>query len=251
MTMRPNPSFGPKVLVQGIAALLLVLAPRLVLAQTGFPDVRTLCRPVSIQGDKPVEMPCLQQLRDVTERAEGVLTLRLDNGKTKVFKSNTEACQQGPDGCVEYRLVGYIESDRQFVLQVLHYESGFVLMVSRRNGDVTKLEDWPHLSPNNKRFVVVAASDAGEIDNAIAIFSAVTDPPRLLWKFPTPHEYEQYAFDGWDGEGRILLRVITMNDVATDLKLTSQGWQLRRPNGEYDPSPNRARLRRRRPRDDS
>jgi hypothetical protein len=169
------------------------------------------------------------------ERNDSMLMLKLDNGKTKIFKSNTQACEQGPGGCVEYRLVGYIESDRQFVVQVLQYEYSFVNLVSRRNGDVTKLEDWPHLSPNMRRFVVVAASDAWEIDNTIAIFSAVTDPPRLLWKFPTPHEYEQYAFDEWDGEGRVLLRVISKENMATDLKLTAQGWQLRRPNGEYDP----------------
>jgi hypothetical protein len=130
----------------GIAALLLMFVPRLALAQTGFPDVRTLCRPVSIQGDKPEERPCLQQLRDVVERDDNVLTLKLDNGKAKVFKSNMEACERGPDGCVEYRLAGYIESDRQFVVQVLQYEYSFVSLVSRRNGNVTKLEDWPHLS---------------------------------------------------------------------------------------------------------
>ena len=238
ITTRPNPSRGFGILLMGIAALLLMLVPRLALAQTGFPDVRTLCHPVSIQGDKPEERPCLQQLRDVMERNDSVLTLKLDNGKAKVFKSNVEACERGPDGCVEYRLAGYIESDRQFVVQVLQYEYSFVNLVSRRNGNATKLEDWPHLSPNNKRFVVVAASDAWDIDDAIAVFSAATDPPQLLWKFPRPHEYEQYSFDGWDGEGRVLLLVTSNGDTATtdlktDLKLTAQGWQVKRPNGQY------------------
>src|SRR5262245_12969654 len=92
---RPNPTRGMKIVLLGIAVLLLMPVPRLALAQTGFPDVRTLCHPVRIQVDKPEEMPCLQQLRDVVERNDSVLTLKLDNGKTKFFKSNMEACEQG------------------------------------------------------------------------------------------------------------------------------------------------------------
>ena len=41
-------------------------------------------------------------------------------------------------------------------------------------------------------------------------------------------------FDGWDSDNRVRLRVITTGGTATDtdVKLTSQGWQLKRPNGE-------------------
>jgi hypothetical protein len=221
----------------GATVVLLMLVPRPAVAQTGITDVRTLCHPLDIQKNKPEEAPCLQQLHAMAERNDDVLTLKLDNGKTKVFKNNTKACEQGSDGCVEYRLVGYIESDRQFVVEVLYYESGLVNLVSRRNGMVTRLEDWPHLSPNNKRFVVVAASDAWGIDNAIAIFSATSDLPRLEWNFPTPKEYEQYTFDGWDGDNRVRLRVFADgNETETDLKRTPQGWQLKRPSPPVSPA---------------
>jgi hypothetical protein len=232
MTLNRSPGISG---LFAVAAFLVMLVPRSAQAQTGFPDARTLCYPADVQRNKPTETSCFRQFHDVAERNDDVLTLKLDNGKTKVFKSNTAACENGPDDCVEYRLVGYIASDRQFIVQALYYESGFVNLVSRRNGEVTELEDWPHPSPNNKRFVVIAASEAWEIENAVAIFSATTDPPKLLWKYPTPKEYELYAFDVWDGEGRILVRVINKDDMTTDLKLTPQGWQLKRPNGEVSP----------------
>src|SRR5262252_7101946 len=116
-------------------------------------------------------------------------------------------------------------------LRAEYCESVFVRLVSRRTGVVTKLEGYPRLSPNGKRFVAVASSDAWKIDNPISIFSA-TDPPRLEWRFPQPKEYEEYSFDGWDGEDRIKLHTITKPLIDTDVRRTTQGWVLRRPNGQ-------------------
>ena len=47
------------------------------------------------------------------------------------------------------------------------------------------LEDWPNLSPNKKRFVVVASTADGECSPkyAVAVFSLASDPPRLEWQF--------------------------------------------------------------------
>lgn len=234
---RPNPSCGLKTLFLGIAALLLMLAPRPALAQTGLPDVQTLCEPLEIRDRTPQEAPCLQnQLKNVAKRNGDAVTLTLNNGKTKVL-SNSQACQDGPDiDCVARRLVGNI-ADKQFITHVGVWEAGHVLLVSRRTGAETGLEDWPHLSPSKKRFVVVAASETWEIKNAIAIFSLANDPPKLEWSFPTPKEYEFYVFDGWDGDNRVLLRVLPSGPgnrdmVPTNVKLTPQGWQLKRPNGE-------------------
>src|SRR5215813_13248246 len=141
MMMRANPS-GLKFHFLGIAVCLLVLVPRLALAQTGDPDLQTLCQPLEIQQGDPQETPCLRHLANVAERKGDLLTLKLDNGKTKIFESNPAACKASPEGCVGYRLVGYIASDRQFVIQVTYHEFGFVNLVSRRTGEITRLADW-------------------------------------------------------------------------------------------------------------
>jgi hypothetical protein len=56
---------------------------------------------------------------------------------------------------------------------------------------------------------------------------------RLEWHF-TPDGFELCRIDAWDGENRVQLRAVGADgkQTATDLKLTAQGWQLKRPNGE-------------------
>ena len=161
--MRSNPSCGLNIRFLVVAALLLTLVPRPGLAQTGLPDVQTLCIPLEIKDGAPQEAPCLQnQLKNIAKRNGDALTLTLNNGKTKV-QSNSQACQDGPDSdCVTRRLVGNI-ADKQFIIHVGVWEAGDVLLISRRTGAETGLEDWPHLSPSKKRFVVVAASETWEI----------------------------------------------------------------------------------------
>lgn len=232
--MRPNPSCGLKVLFLNIAALVLVLTPRLGLAQSGILDVRTLCSPLEVHEGSPEETPCLNELREVAKRDGGVLTLKLKNGKTKVV---SDACEDPnlEGSCVTHRLVGRI-GDRQFIVHVRPYECGYVLLVNRRTGEETKLDGWPDLSPNKKRFVVTASSGAGECSPkyAVAIFSLASDPPRLEWQFTPPEDDEDYDVDGWDGESRVRLRVYAKGkQIETDLKRNAQGWQIKRPNGEY------------------
>jgi hypothetical protein len=232
--MRRNPSYGLNVLIAGFAALLLMLTP----ARPGFAlDVRTFCSPLEIHEGGPEEKACLTELADVAKRDGHALTLKLKNGKTKVI-SDTKECDdpRALEGdCVRYRLVGHI-GDRQFIMQVLPYECAYVLLVNRRTGEETKLGGLPHLSPNKKRFVVTGSFAAGECsaEYNVAIFSLAIDPPRLEWRFTAPNDYEEYFIEGWDGESRVLLQGYAEDSKrkATDLKLTAQGWQLKRPNGE-------------------
>jgi hypothetical protein len=231
---KPNPSRGLKILLPGIAVLLLMLGtPRPTLAETILPDVQTLCTPLEIKSGDPQEAPCIKQLKAVAQREGGKLTLKLNNGKTKVL-SDPKACEGGIDAdCFHHRLVGSI-ADQQFIIHLVGFEWAGVLLVSQATGAETRLENWPHLSPGKKRFVAVTASDAGDIKTAIAVFSIASDPPRLEWSYPNPKEYESYDFDGWDGDNRVRLRVLTTGGTATDtdVKRTAQGWQLKRPNGE-------------------
>jgi len=239
--MRPNPLCGLNIHFLVVVAIFLALAPRPGAAQ----DVRTLCVPLEIHGGVPEEKPCLNPgaLGTVAKRDGRVLTLKLANGKTKVL-SDANPCED-PDPtkeseCVSHELVGHI-GDRQFIVSVGLYECPFVLLVNRRTGEEMTLRHWPNLSPNKKRFVVVAPNADGECspDPVVAIFSLARDPPRLEWRFTPDNVNEDYEFDGWDGDNRVRLRAWVGSDVgkqkpmATDLKLTAQGWQIKRPNGEY------------------
>jgi hypothetical protein len=199
------------------------------------------------QDPAVAERSCLAEFRDAVTRSGDALTFRLDDAQTKVVRSQSAECRKVPVGdCVVYRLVGFIPRARQYVLYTSYYESVFVGLLSRRTGVVTHLEGLPRLSPSAGRFATVAASDAWDIKSPIAIY-ANTDPPKLLWRFPQPAEYEEYAFDGWDGEDRVKLHTITMPQIDTDVSRTADGWLLRRPNGKTSsgtaslPSPQPAR----------
>jgi hypothetical protein len=232
-SMKPSRSCGWYVLA--VAAVVLMLTPRPGLAQFNAPDARTLCQPLEIHQGVPDEQACLKELAGVARRDGGLLTLKLANGKTKTI-SDDSACENSDQeaSCVRYRLVGRI-GDRQLIVLVEPYECPYTLLINRRTGEQTKLGGWPTLSPNKKRLVVTDTRDAGNCspDYAVALFSLASDPPRLEWQF-TPEGLEYYDVDAWNGENRVQLRAFgdIGKQVATDLKLTAQGWQLKRPNGE-------------------
>jgi hypothetical protein len=239
--MEANPSCGLKILFLGAAALLPMFVPRPSVAQ----DVRTLCQPLEIHNGTPQEEPCLKfgSLVSVAKRDGGVLTLKLNNGKTRIIRDSKE-CEdptkpESEGRCVGHALVGYID-DRQFLVHVQPWECGYPLLVSRRTGEEMKLENWPNLSPSKKRFVVVTPFEECVVHDTIAIFSLESDPPRLEWRFtPDDDPHEDYHFDGWDSENRVRLRAIVESaegkrkEMATDLKLTAQGWQIKRSSGKY------------------
>jgi hypothetical protein len=228
--MKLGASYALNFLFRAGVTFLVMQAPQPGLAQLGILDPRTFCIPLEVHEGNPDEKPCLNELKEVAKRDSSVLTLKLGNGKTKVI-SDSKECND-PDqeaSCVSYRLVGYI-GDRQFMVQVQPYECPSVLLVNRRTGAETMLGGWPNLSPSKKRFVVTSSSVAGECSPAyaIAVFSLANDSPRLEWQSGPP-DFEDYDYDGWDGDDRVGLRVDDNGKHKNAyLKLTAQGWQLTR-----------------------
>lgn len=118
-------------------------------------DPQILCDasnpPKSQDKEGQLEPGCLEAFADVVSRSGDNLTFKLDNGKTKLVRSNTKACEQIPIGaCIVYRLVGYLQTSRQFVVLASEYESATVQLISRRTGAVTELEGYPRLSPSGR-----------------------------------------------------------------------------------------------------
>jgi hypothetical protein len=213
-----------------VLIFLVTLVPPSGLAQVGVLDSRTFCVPMEVHGGAPIEEPCLNELKEVVKRDGHVLTLKLENGKTKIIRDSRECNSPDQEAlCVSYRLVGYI-GDKQFIVAVQPYECGSVLLVNRRTGKETVLLGWPILSPNKQRLVVTSSSVAGECNPAyaVAIFSLVNDLPQLEWQSGPPGDIGDYEYDGWDGDNRVLLRTETDGKYRTThhLTLTAQGWKL-------------------------
>ena len=120
-------------------------------------------------------------------RIGNVLEIKLKNGETKTFFSNFEACEDGDaEKCIQYWLSAYLPKQRAVVLKVDAWESGAAALVNVDSGNVTDLEDEPHLSPSGDRFVVVKASESEHVEKDIAIYTATSDPPALEFAYSKP-----------------------------------------------------------------
>jgi hypothetical protein len=152
------------------------------------------------------------------------LNLKLDNGTTKSFPS-TDRCEIAGENCALTSLVDYRPSQRLFVLSGQYYESLGSIMVSRRTGEVFRIEDAaPHFSPDGKRFVVVAVSEQDGI-NQVAIYSTSTFPPALEWSHTPKSWSTMFGFVSWNGNDQVKLRTLNQNSGA-NISRTSIGWRL-------------------------
>jgi hypothetical protein len=152
------------------------------------------------------------------------LILKLDNGSTKSFAS-TERCEIAGESCTLTSLVDYRPSQGLFVLSAQYYESFASLMVSRRTGEVFRIEDAePHFSPDGKRFVVVAVNEQDAI-NQVAVYSTRAFPPALEWSYTPKSWSTTFGFVGWNGNDRVKLRILDQNSEA-EISRTPMGWKL-------------------------
>ena len=165
-----------------------------------------------------------------------MLSLRLDNGSTKTFRSS-KSCEEAGERCDLTTLIGYMPPQHMFVLRRDGYESVRYLVVSGQNGKSFELEADPHLAPDGKQFVVVAADEMNGWERDVAIYSTSSFPPRLEWSYRTQKadEYAIYSFAGWDGNGRIKLRSNGPQNMETETGVTrtAEGWKLKLANGEF------------------
>lgn len=194
----------------------------------------------ALAGEREVrcdkEAKCVAELHGMASRSGDVLILKLDNGITKTFRSNRKACDESAENCELTILIGYMPPQHMFVLKQIGLDIVGFVAVSGQNGKSFQLEAEPHLSPDGKRFVVVAADEMNGWQRDVAIFSTLSFPPKLQWGYKTrkPDEYALYSFLGWDGNGRIRLSVsIDGKEAETDATRTPEGWKLRLANGEY------------------
>jgi hypothetical protein len=184
------------------------------------------------------EAQCLKRLPNLARRTGDVLTLRLANGKVKVFRTLTAGCESAPilhKKCISYWLSAYDPRANAFVVKVGFYEGGHIVLVSSRTGNETKLSTFPRFSPSGQHFVSVDASDMGSRDYDVAIWAA-GEPPTSegMYEEAPGGDYESWEFVRWDGEDHIILRVAANSDGTgyrtydAEARRLNGGWQLRK-----------------------
>ena len=181
------------------------------------------------------EVSCLRELAARASRAGNVLTLRLDDGSTRSFRSNPEACKNDVvDKCVTYRLVGFHPAAQRYLLHVAGYESVECRLVSARTGRATTLLDIPHFAPDGSTFFVTGIDNA--YHNWISIGSVASDPPAESWKSGSSN-FEHWTFVRWISNDEVAVRDTSKSAScpagACDaiLRRSGTGWTLVRAPG--------------------
>lgn len=179
--------------------------------------------PIEQEVHCDAEAQCLAKLPGIASRSGKNLSLKLDNGSTKLFTSSG-GCDATRKGCENTTLVDYRPSQRMFVLFAGSYDSTASIVVSRRTGEVFRIDDAvPHFSPDGKRFAV-AAVNGQDGANRVAIYSASAFPPVMEWSETPKSVATAYNFVGWNGNDQIKLRTFDQSTEAT-ISRTPAGWK--------------------------
>jgi hypothetical protein len=126
------------------------------------------------------EAGCLVELRKSVSRKGEVLTLRLENGATRSWRSNHKACANDEaKDCVEYFLIGYYPAARAHSILAQYYEGASVDIVGAAAGRTLSVHGVPHFSPDGSVFVVLNndMENGGPDDYDVAVGSTATTPP--------------------------------------------------------------------------
>ncbi len=180
--------------------------------------------------DNIEDADCQEKLKGLFRREGDALTVTLHGGKSKTYVGNRGACADDEvDKCLIFRMRGYFPQTQSLLVEKAYYEGGDFLFVSRRTGSETAMQEIPALSPNARYLISIDQNDASERTYDIAIWSMLTDPPRLEFGYKA-EEYENWEVTAWTDDDRISMKAWingkTSYDQEAELVRKDSGWTL-------------------------
>ena len=222
-----------------VAGYLLLLLPSHAAAQAGANAAPTTCG-VDTENQKTdaVEAACLREFGKLASRDSDLLTLRLENGATKMYRDDPKACQEDDaNKCISHRLVAYHAEAHVYSIMIGYYEGSSFELLSARTGNVLRFSGTPYFSADGLRFVVIDNDLAYGGPNDLAVGSNSNGSLSLEWehvnKDTEPHEWH---LERWIDNDHIALRVYPDdagrkcpdNNCEAMLVRFGDGWALRR-----------------------
>jgi hypothetical protein len=175
------------------------------------------------------EVACLFELRDRASRKGDILTLKLDNGTTKIYHSNP-CTNDSADNCASYRLVGYHVPTKRYLVCGAYYEEHDCKLVSARDGKTTTIANIPHFAPDGSTFIVMGDEYSGAL---VAIRTMSSNPPAPVWQLEGDDRFG-WQFVRWIDNDRVALRLYSdagscpSGSCDAVLKRAASGWVLER-----------------------
>lgn len=178
------------------------------------------------------EKDCLVKLDGLARREGHLLRLKFENGTSKTFRENRQACDDhDAEECIRYDLRAYLPAQHVFVVAVSGYEEDGSLVISTRTGRSVELEGLPQFSPSGRWFASVNENQIDESQYAVAIWSTAPDMPKQELRYSARQDSssEYWQFLGWNDDDRIKLKVRVSSgegeaqEMETSAVRTSQG----------------------------
>jgi hypothetical protein len=179
---------------------------------------------------KAREAVCLQELGSQASRKGNVLSLKLNDGLTKTFRSNLAACKRDKvEKCAEYYLTGFYPTYATAGAYLVYgqgYEGHDFRLVNVRTGGMKKVEGVPRLAPDNSTFFVKGCYDSCSIT-----VETMTSATNIAWEkdLGDPADWD---FVRWIDNDQVALRITKetercpRSNCEAILKRVSGSWKI-------------------------
>jgi hypothetical protein len=216
--------------IGALVAGVLLVSQAAAQSATGTDGARCIGLDTDTKDPNARELVCLRELSDRAKRSGNVLSLKLDDGKEKIFRSDPDACgKDDANHCARYYLVGFHPSSGRYLVYATYYEEFECKLVSMHTGKATTLRNIPHFAPDGSTFFVTGYD--GSYDNWLNVGSMSSDPPALVWEMG-PIVGQDWSFVRWIDNDRIALSNSVHDASCPDgncegvLKRTNNTWSL-------------------------
>jgi hypothetical protein len=178
------------------------------------------------------EAVCLKELGQHASRKGNLLSLKIDNGTTKTFRSNHAACEKEDDyeKCWEYDLTGFYTAPGAYLVRTQNFENYAFTLVNIHTGEAKEVEGVPRLAPDNSTYFVSSLYDGCRI----SIGSMASSSARPAWENndDSHHDDCDWNFVRWIDNDRVALRIrpererCPQGDCEAILRRTGASWKL-------------------------
>jgi hypothetical protein len=177
---------------------------------------------------KAREAACLKELGKQASRKGNVLSLKLDDGTAKTFRTETAGCNgDGPKKCEEYRLVGFYPLPGAYLLLSQGFEIYGFKTVNIHTGETKEFDGVPRLAPDNATFFVKSCHDGCTI--SIETMASAAPP---VWQTSSPDADAEWEFVRWIDNDQVGLRIsgksphCEQGDCEAILKRSGDSWSV-------------------------
>jgi hypothetical protein len=178
------------------------------------------------------EAVCLKELGKLASRKGDTLSLKLETGTPKTFRTDTTGCDTAKGACMSYYLVGFYSAARTYLVYGQGYDGHDYTLVNVRTGGTTKVDEVPRLAPDGLTFLVKACDETGGPSCWISIGSmASSNRPAIVWQRAS-YDADDWNFMRWIDKDRAALRIARQSercpqgDCEAILKRTGGSWRI-------------------------